>query len=310
MALPSVGVGLEASRRIERSAARAWWLTGQVGWQFVDDKALLADGNPRAGDWVEARLGLRAEATPHLRRRFTHGFGLAVFRAGEDPNLVKDAGTYYGAYAALGFETDLRAGWSAGPELSLMVGTRAEDLELNFVPRLSWHLRWHPGRRGAAPGYARPGPGELWAGAVAGLLPGLGGGLEAGQRIARTRALDLGLEALVVRERAREGAFFEEGGDLGLVRGGVSLRACPCARHGPVLRAGVAWFRSTARGEFFRGRGDHVGAYLGLGYEWDLAPGLRTGPEVGVLLATPEGEPRDLTLEAVPYALWRVVVRF
>jgi hypothetical protein len=151
--------------------------------------------------------------------------------------------------------------------------------------------------------------GELYLDANATASPGLGGGIGLGQVVARTPRAVLSIEMGTVFQTLEDGTLFGEGeGDLALLYGGLKASFAPRSCHHLVLRGGATWFRSTADMRFVEAPGDYLGAYLGVGWEWDLGSRVTTGPEAAVSLVTREGGAVDL--EWVPRLSWHVVWKF
>ncbi len=89
------------------------------------------------------QVGTKRVSQPSERRHSTRRYGLTWFRAGDDPNIVQDAGDYIGLYTSMGFESDFSETLSMGPEFTLMVAQMEGDTGgLVVVPQLNWHLNW------------------------------------------------------------------------------------------------------------------------------------------------------------------------
>lgn len=304
--LPNLGLGIGAGRVFARTADDIWSFEVQGTYQFLDDASIADDGNPEAGDWLQLRAGFKASSNPRGRRHFTKRFGAVVFDAAGDPNIVQEPGTYWGVYGGLGFETDLTPTLTVGPELSVLVTTREDEFEFaRPVPQLTWHaIVWLGGNRGTC--LTRAPLGELYVGGHAIASPGLGGGLEAGQVFSRSSVATWSLEVLGSYQDASDALAFEEDGKWAQIRGGVKAAFQPCACGHWTARAGVVWLRSTARNEFLDRTGDHVGAYLGGGYEWDIGRRFATGPEVALLMVAREG---SSSFEPVVQAHWHFILK-
>ncbi len=123
------------------------------------------------------------------------------------------------------------------------------------------------------------------------IFPGLGAGIEFGVHFSRSdRALwsfEMGMQ---YQDLWKE--FNNEKGDgqLAMARIGVRVRFNPGACGHWTLRFGGTWFEAEgtpvdldfAQIDY---RGDYLGAYVGIGYEWDLGKRWSTGPEVGLVVA-------------------------
>ena len=78
--LPGVGLSAHAGWAFARGSSAVWSLEAEGGWQFLDDEAFIDDGRPAAGDWLQARLGLRVILSPDRPRRVVLRGG-AAFKA-------------------------------------------------------------------------------------------------------------------------------------------------------------------------------------------------------------------------------------
>jgi hypothetical protein len=142
-ALPNLGLALAAAQVFDADEERTWAFEIEATHQPWDDEALARDGNPAAGPWTQFQLGTKRVSQPSERRHSTRGYGLTWFRAGDDPNIVQDAGDYIGLYASMGFESDFSETLSMGPEFTLMVARmEGANGDLVAVPQLNWHISW------------------------------------------------------------------------------------------------------------------------------------------------------------------------
>jgi len=141
-ALPNLGLAVAASQVFDSDETRTWAFEIEGTHQPWDDEALAQDGNPAAGPWTQFQLGTKRVSHPSERRHSTRRYGLAWFRAGDDPNIVQDAGDYIGLYTSMGFESDFSETLSMGPEFTLMVARKEGNGELVFVPQVNWHISW------------------------------------------------------------------------------------------------------------------------------------------------------------------------
>ncbi|MCB0972886.1 MAG: hypothetical protein KDA97_15370, partial [Acidimicrobiales bacterium] len=146
-------------------------------------------------------------------------------------------------------------------------------------------------------------PGEVYLSAAALAWPGLGGGVELGQRIHRDRAVDLSFEMLAGVQSLDDGTLGAQGtGDAAFLRGSLKALFSPRARGHFTARVGAGWFRTTAEVDGMATPGDYIGLCAGLGYELDLGGCWRTGPEVSAYVAAREG---TSDLEVLPQVTWR-----
>lgn len=175
--LPNVGFGLRAGRVFHRSSRILW--SAEVGGvlQPIDDKAFIDDEGEAAGDWYQVQAGLKAQFAPTSRRHLTIRAGGIWFRATGEPNIVNEAGDYFGLYGGIGYEADITSSLTVGPELSLLLGTQTGEFNARPIPQLSWRATWWLDRKGCL---ERAPYGELYADATAALSPGIGGGLSFG----------------------------------------------------------------------------------------------------------------------------------
>jgi hypothetical protein len=137
-------LGLAASFAAPVRGLGPWQLEARFTDQFVDDKTLADNGFPEAGNWTQLDLGLLRWYTPDAERSWTARFGLVGFEARGDPNVVEEAGEYFGAYAGVGRFTHFGRGWWFGPEITLVAATGPDPRVL--IPQITWGVRWMPGR--------------------------------------------------------------------------------------------------------------------------------------------------------------------
>ncbi len=304
--LPNIGLGLAAGKVLSRSSTATW--SAEVGgtWQFLDDEDFADDGNPGAGDWYQIRAGAKTSFNPSGRRHLTLRYGALWLQANGEPNILQRPGNYAGLYASVGFETDLTSRISAGPEIVVMAVTRDSEFRVRSVPQFNYRLTWWLDASEGTPLRRAP-RGELYAGGVAIASPGFGGGLEAGQVFSRTPTGTWSFELQAGWQDTSDTLWFDGGGTWAQIRGGIKVSSSPCARAHWTLRAGAVWLRATAANSFLDRATDHVGGYVGVGYEVDLAPGLTTGPELSLLLVSPESR---LSPHLVPQLAWHVLFNF
>lgn len=314
--LPNLGASLRVGRVVARDARATWSLELELGAQPLDDKDLIdsdvLDGQPSNRGYAQALLGLVRRGQPAARRHWVWRAGAFVLDAGDEPNWVDTPGTWAGAYVGVGLELDLTPALSVGPMLTLLAGAPLEqDGNFDVVPQLSWGVTWWPGARSRAWDAACPcrPRGELYVDLAATLLPGVGqGAVGLGQVVARTQAATWSFETLASFQHLEAGTLQADGdGDLAQLSGGLKATLAPHARTHLVLRAGATWLRATAPTRTLGEPGDWVGAYAGVGWEWDVTAWLATGPEaqLGVLLR--EGLDGEVGLQ--PRLAWRVVLK-
>jgi hypothetical protein len=85
-------------------------------------------------------VGFKHTLSPGHKRRITARYGFQYYRATGTPGIIADPGRYYGAYASIGFETELSRRWTMGPEMSFALLNGEGDLGLEFVPTFFWRL--------------------------------------------------------------------------------------------------------------------------------------------------------------------------
>ncbi len=139
-AIPHVGVAAEGGAVIHRTERFDYVAEGEVTYQFLDDADLASDGSPGKLDaWWQLRAGIKQIFSPGHKRHLVVRYGAVFFHATGTPGLVDAAGSYFGIYGGIGFETDLNERWTAGPELRvLIVDGDASGVEI--VPQFAWHL--------------------------------------------------------------------------------------------------------------------------------------------------------------------------
>lgn len=305
--LPNVGGGLAGGRVLGVGDGSSFAAEIDAIWQFIDDEAFIDDGHPAAGDWYQVRGGVKSSKAMRGGRRRTLRLGAVWFRANGVPNLVQEPGDYWGTYGSLGFESRLSAQHAVGPELALMLVVGGDEPSLRIVPQVLWRAtRWAERPSGVTQnGASRRPPGEIYASTSAVALPGAGAVLGVGQVFARTSLATWSVEGSAGLQHAREGAYFHESGRWGQVRIGAKAAFDPGARGHWAVRAGVMWLRTTAANDFTRLVGDHVGVYLGGGYEYELTARLSVGPETTLAVLSNE---KPWNLQVLPQLRWHFVL--
>jgi len=304
--LPNIGLQVSGGRVIRRTADATTSLEVAAALQFLDDEDFINDGNPKAGDWWQVRAGAKVSYDPAARRHVTLRYGGVWLQANGEPNIIQTPGNYYGVYAAGGFETDVSSCLTVGPEIAIMAVTKENDLKIRTVPQLNYHVTWWLDGRRRGGALSRPPVGEFYVGGVGLMGPGLGGGFEAGQVFARTPKMTWAFEMQAAWQDPGQGLWFNSDGKWGQVRGGLKATFAPCCKGHLVFRGGASWLRSTARTTFLDTSFDHIGGYVGVGYEVDVTPRFTTGPELSVLFVSRENKP---SLFLIPQLSWHAILK-
>ena len=120
---------------------------------------------------------------------------------------------------------------------------------------------------------------ELAAGASA--LPGPGVVVGASQRMAVVDEKEIDVEIDWTHQWLDTGVENQRrrGDDSDQVRLGFRVRWPEAEPDRWTARVGVAWLRAQGDPEFLDLPGDYGGAYLGLGYDFELSEHLLTGPD-------------------------------
>ena len=300
--LPNVGLQVFGGRVIGGRCTAPTSLEAGLTWQFLDDEAFADDGNPEAGNWFQADVGLRFTRSIACARRSVLRVGASYVHAEGDPNILQFPGDYFGGYVGVGFEADLNGSVTIGPDLTVHVLTKDGSFTHGIVPQLTWRLSWWMGGTPTGGDPCRA-PGEVYLSAAALTWPGLGGGVELGQRLHRGSAVDLSFEMLAGVQDLEDGTLGAEGtGDAAFLRGSLKALFAPRSRGHVTARLGVGWFRTTVEVDGVATPGDYIGLCAGLGYELDLGGCWRTGPEVSAYLAAREG---TTDIEVLPQVTWR-----
>lgn len=309
--LPNLGLQLGVGRTIGAGPTTTRALELHGAWQFLDDEDFADDGNPRAGPWYQVRGGVRwssARDPAGSRRHLITRLGGVWIRAEGEPNIVQEGGDYVGVYGGVGFETDLTPRVAVGPELTVLAITRTTGLSVaRPVPQVNWHVRVRPGSAPADPSRSPPLPrGELYGGVSAVVSPGVGGGVLLGQVFAREPGTTWAVEVSAAAQPPGSRLFFEEDGRWAQVQVGVKASLTPDRRGRWTGRGGAVWLRSTASNPFLDVRADHIGGYVGVGYDYDLTDALSTGPELNLMLVSYE---QEVAFHLVPQLRWHVLVK-
>lgn len=140
--LPNLGVTASAAVLLRERESHDLWGELQVTQQCLDDTDLTGGRRDAAGDWTQLQVGVKYELPLDQRRDWTVRTGLVWFEARGEPNIVNDAGDYYGAYLGVGFETAFSEHFSAGPQLAGLFTFEEGGSGFDLVPQLTWHFLW------------------------------------------------------------------------------------------------------------------------------------------------------------------------
>jgi hypothetical protein len=302
---PNVGVSGHVGWAFARGSA-IWSLEAEGIWQFLDDEFFVDDGRPESGSWLQGRIGVRTVLSPHKTRRPVLRAGATWWEArGDEPNIVIRSGHYFGGYVGFGFEGSLSRTITAGPEITVSVASNDGSFSGGVVPQIGWRLSWWPGGHGLP---SEPETGEVYGDLHFSVSPSIGGGLGLGQVFARGETLTWSAELLATFQPLSDGLLAGEGdGDFGQLRGSIKVVTAPDAKRHWTVRAGAVWMRNTAAVSLLPKPADHVGAFVGVGYEWDLGKHWTTGPELALMVVTPEDA---IDVHVVPQFNWHLIYRF
>lgn len=154
------------------------------------------------------------------------------------------------------------------------------------------------------------------------IAPGLGGGLEWGINLRRTKTYLLSFEMIasyqdlydefLASDRRGVTGDGNSGGKSYALRVGLRWRFAPCCKWHPTLRAGLGWMRLTGEPERLDlaevdSEGDYLGGYIGAGIEYDINARWSTGPEIA-LFAGIDPESGDTAI--VPTVYWHINYKF
>ncbi len=309
--IPSIGASIHGGRVIRRTKDWTLALEAELMGHFIDDEAFVDDGNPAADPFIQLKTGVKFRSNPSGFRHWTARAGLTYFYAGKDPNIVQDEGSYLGVYGGIGYETDITQNITVGPELSLTVASKADEIDFSHgvVPTLSWRVTWWPGGNGCSLDRWRK-PGELYMDLAAMALPSIGGGFGFGQVFSREDGKTWSFEALAGLQSLDDGTLWADSdGEFGQFRGGVKVAFADRGMGHWVGRAGLAFLRNTGEIQGFSDTGDYFGGYVGIGYEFEINKWLTMGPEISLTVADKEGL-SDIDIEVLPQFLWHVIIKF
>jgi hypothetical protein len=139
-AVPGVGLALEGGKVVARPDTFDLAVEAQIVRHFLDDKDFADDGEADHGRMTAVRLGLKHSTSPGAKRHATFRYGAQFYRATGVPGIVDRPGDYVGAYAGIGFETELSRNWTMGPEISVAVLRGEGDIGVEVVPTFFWHF--------------------------------------------------------------------------------------------------------------------------------------------------------------------------
>jgi len=301
--LPNVGLGVGGGHLLSDTPRRSWSLELGATYQFLDDEDFAADGNPKAGPWYQVRAGLKTSApyAPEEGRHLTGRLGAVWLQANGEPNILQRAGNHVGLYGGIGFETHLTSSLSVGPEVTFLFVSRQDELSLaRPIPQLNWHAIWWPGRTySGSPSQL----GEVYGGVTAVSSPWLGGGFEAGQVFTKSALATWSWELLIGWQNPTGAASERRWAQFRL---GVKAGLSPTDTVHWTARGGLAWLRNPAENRFLDDVQDHIGAYFGVGREYDVGTRLAHGPELTLILVSAE---QKVNLLFLPQLSWHAVVK-
>ncbi len=139
-AIPGFGLAAGGGKVIRKTDQYDMSVEAQLVRHFLDDTDLSDDGTA-PGRMTAVRAGLKHVTNPGGKRHATFRYGVQFYRATGNPGIIDEAGDYIGAYASIGFESDLNRHWSMGPELSVAILTGEGEVEI--VPTFFWNLIYH-----------------------------------------------------------------------------------------------------------------------------------------------------------------------
>jgi hypothetical protein len=141
---PGLGVQVMAGFHLSSSSNVDWAVEFGYAW---DDLTHAFNEEGDSGKFHLFTAGVRARTNPCGCHHFVFRGGLAAFHVTGRPQDIKfdfvdipEAGTYWGGYAAIGYEWDLNSTWSTGPEVRIVGGYDFEDDNFGFTPMVAWNL--------------------------------------------------------------------------------------------------------------------------------------------------------------------------
>lgn len=139
-AIPGVGFAGGGGKVFAQREKHDWAAEAQVVHHPFDDKDLADDGFATHGRMTAVRAGFKHRFSPGHKRGATARYGVQFYRATGTPGIVDRPGDYFGAYAGIGFETELSRRWSMGPEFSIAILEGEGAIGVEVVPTFFWHL--------------------------------------------------------------------------------------------------------------------------------------------------------------------------
>jgi len=138
--VPGVGLSVDGGKVLHHGERQDWAAEAEFIRHFLDDKDLADDGHASHGRMSAVRAGFKHSFKPGYKRRLTLRYGFEWYRATGEPGIVDFPGDYYGAYASIGFETELARHWTMGPEMSFAFLEGEGDIGFEFVPTFFWRV--------------------------------------------------------------------------------------------------------------------------------------------------------------------------
>lgn len=151
-------------------------------------------------------------------------------------------------------------------------------------------------------------PRDWYAGGSFSAIPAVGLALEGGKVIARPEKFDLSAEAQAVWQFLDDKDLADDGhadhGEMFAVRAGLKHATSPGHKRHFTLRYGFEYYHATGDPGIVDRAGDYYGAYVGFGFETELAPHWTMGPELSAVVLGGEGT------AVVPTFFWHLVYDF
>jgi hypothetical protein len=128
---------------------------------------------------------------------------------------------------------------------------------------------------------------DFYGGVGLSALPDVGGSVTAGQIGRTTDRFDFAFEMRASYQGGddsptQDGEFFH-------IQAGVKQTASPGHPRRLFFRYGMTWFRANGDPRILDQRGDYLGVYGGVGYEWDLSEHWTLSPDVTANVVNGEG---------------------
>jgi hypothetical protein len=147
--------------------------------------------------------------------------------------------------------------------------------------------------------------------------PGLGFLTEFGINVKRTKKALWSVEAAMMYQDFYdnvEGGDLNNAGKMNMFRAGMRWRFQPCCRWHVTARAGLGWMHAGNDGvpslelADIDARGDYIGAYAGIGLEFDIGARWSTGPELTYFYGWEAGGNGNTA--SVPSLIWHLNYKF